>query len=122
MSHIGKWVVRAGEIALIPVRIETEMVYTIAMQNNQNLSLEELSRLGEKFYNDELKQTLEVEHWGQYVVIDVEEKRYKINADRLIAVQEAQREFGNKLFYITQVGKIQQTSNNYVSKKYAWNF
>lgn len=88
----------------------------------QNLSLEELTRLGEKFYNDELKQVLEPTHWGQYVVIDVEEKKYKTNSDRLIAVQEAQRDFGNKLFYIIQIGNLQHQNVNYFSKKYAWNF
>lgn len=89
---------------------------------SQQYSLDEISRIGEKFYSEELKKRLEKENMGQYVVIDVEQKKYIINADRLIAVEEARKIFGNKLFYIIQIGSIQHPSMNFTSKKYAWNF
>lgn len=92
------------------------------MDISKNLPLDEISRLGEKFYTEELKDTLEGSNLGDYIVVDVENKRYKINADRLIAVQEAQREFGNKLFYIIQIGGSGQFSMNFMAKKYAWHF
>ncbi len=91
---------------------------------NENLSLEDISRLGEKFYLDELKNKLESESLGQYVVIDVENKDYHVDADRLVAINKAQEKFGNKLSYIAQVGMLKQSTMNYVSnsKKHAWLF
>ena len=92
------------------------------MTNNQPQSLEEITRLGEKFYTETLKTKLEKENMGQYVVIDVEQKKYQIDADRLIAVEKARKEFGDKLFYIIQIGSVQNPGMNFTSKKYAWNF
>lgn len=92
------------------------------MINNQSLSLEEITKLGEKFYTEELKEKLEQENMGQYVIIDVEQKKYQVDADRLIAVEKARKDFGDKLFYIIQIGSIQSSSVNFTEKKYAWNF
>jgi len=89
--------------------------------NNQSLSLEDITRIGEKFYTEELKESLEKDNTGQYVVIDVEQKKYKVNENRLVAVEEARKEFGNKLFYIIQIGSIQNSNINFSAKKYAWN-
>ena len=43
--------------------------FSNASQNG--LSPEEISQLGDKFYFDELKEILEKDHRGEYVVIDV---------------------------------------------------
>lgn len=59
---------------------------------------------------------------GKYVVIDVERKEYEVDADRLIAVEKARKTFGDKLFYIIQIGNTQNPSLNFIAKKYAWNF
>lgn len=68
----------------------------------------EITKLGEKFYTEELKEKLERGNMGQYVVIDVEQKKYQVDADRLIAVEKAQKDFGyNKVFYIIQIGGVQ---------------
>ena len=96
--------------------------YTRCMPNSQPLSLEEITRLGEKFYTEELKDALERENMGQYVVIDVEQKKYQIDADRLVAVERARKDFGDKLFYIIQIGSVQSPSMNFTAKRYAWNF
>ena len=37
----------------------------------------EITKLGEKFYTEELKEKLERGNMGQYVVIDVEQKNIK---------------------------------------------
>ena len=42
-----------------------------------NLSLEELSQLGHKIYFEELKDVLEKDYFGQYAVIDVEQKNIR---------------------------------------------
>ena len=90
--------------------------------NRQPLSLEDISKLGEKFYTEKLKEKLEKESLGQYVVIDVEQGKYYVDSDRLVAVDKATKEFGNKLFYIVQIGNVQHPSMNFSAKKYAWNF
>ena len=77
------------------------------MTNKQQLSLEDISKLGEKFYTEKLKEKLEKESLGQYVVIDVEQGKYYVDSDRLVAVDKATKEFGNKLFYIVQIGNVQ---------------
>jgi len=92
------------------------------MINNNPMSLEDLSRLGEKYYTEELKDTLEKEHMGEFAVIDVEQKKFKVNSDRLAAIEEAKREFGDKLFFIVQIGSTQSPNRNFSAQKYAWNF
>lgn len=92
------------------------------MNNKQPLSLEEITKLGEKFYTEELKEKLEKDNMGQYVVIDVEQNKYQTDADRLIAIEKATKDFGNKLFYIIQIGGSRSESSNFFSQKYAWNF
>lgn len=89
---------------------------------NRPLTLEEISTLGEKFYLEELKDALEKDHIGQYVIIDVGQKKYVVDSDRLVAVEKAKKEFGDKLFYIIQIGNAQNPSLNFSAKKYAWNF
>jgi len=84
-------------------------------------SLEDIVKLGEKFYEENLKEKLEKENLGQYVVIDVELGKYYIDADRLLAIEKAQKESGAKLFYIVQIGETQNSGVNFISKKYAWN-
>lgn len=89
---------------------------------NRSLTLEEISKLGEKFYAEELKSKLEKIYMGQYAVIDVEQKKYVVDSDRLTAVEKAKKNFGDKLFYIIQIGNTQNPSLNFSAKKYAWNF
>jgi hypothetical protein len=89
---------------------------------NQTFSLEEITKAGEKFYHDKLKDKLEKENMGQYAVINVEQKKYHVDPDRLVAVEKARKDFGDKLFYIVQIGGIQNPNINFTTEKYAWNF
>jgi hypothetical protein len=89
---------------------------------NQSLSVGEILKVGEKFYFDELKEKLEKENMGQYAVIDVEQKKYRVDPNELVAIQKARKDFGNKLFYIVQVGSLKHPSTNFMTKKYAWDF
>ncbi len=88
----------------------------------RKLSSEEISKIGESFYFTELKDKLEKEHNGEYVVIDVQEKQYVTNQDLFNALTEAKKRFGDKLFFIIQVGSIEKPSVNYKDVKYAWVF
>jgi hypothetical protein len=93
-----------------------------ATSTNQSLSVGEILKAGEKFYFDELKEKLEKENMGQYAVIDVEQKKYRVDPNELVAIQKAQKDFGNKLFYIVQVGSLKHPSTNFMTQKYAWDF
>lgn len=89
---------------------------------NPNLSLEEITRIGEKYYLDTLREKLETTDFGKYVVIDVEQKKYEIDEDRFAAIAKAKEKFGQKIFYVAQIGMLQQPTVNYLAKKHAWNF
>jgi hypothetical protein len=78
--------------------------------------------MGERIYTEELKEALEKDYMGRFVVIDVEQKKYQIDADRLVAIEKAKKEFGDKIFYIIQIGSAQNPNTNFSAKKYAWNF
>ena len=91
-------------------------------RTHQSPSVEEIVRAGEKFYFDELKEKLESENMGQYAVIDVEQKQYRVDPNELVAIQKAQQDFGNKLFFIVQIGNLKYPSTNFMTKKYAWDF
>jgi hypothetical protein len=88
---------------------------------NSSLSLEELSQLGNAFYMEN-KALLEKKFMGQFVVIDVEEKKYEVDPDRLVAIEKAKKSFGDKLFYIVQIGSVRKPNANFSAKKYAWDF
>ena len=83
----------------------------------QTHSPEEISKLGERFYFDKLQKELEEEHRGEYVVIDVEEKKYVMNSDLVAAINEAKEKFGEKLFYIVKVGELEGSSVNFKKVK-----
>jgi hypothetical protein len=89
---------------------------------NQQLSLEEIVNGGQKFYFDELQSKLEKEHWDEYAVIDVEQKKYRVDPNELAAIEKAQKAFGEKLFYIVHIGYLRRPSMNFTTQKYAWNF
>ena len=88
---------------------------------NSSISLDELTQLGNAFYMEN-KDFLEKKFMGQFAVIDVEVRKYEVDADRLVAIEKAKKSFGDKLFYIIQIGSVQKPNANFSSKKYAWDF
>lgn len=84
-----------------------------------NLSLEEITKRGERLYREEFYDLFEKDFLGQYAVIDVEQKKYQIDSDRLVAIEKAKKEFGDKLFYIIQIGDTQHPSLNFSAGRYA---
>jgi hypothetical protein len=85
-------------------------------------SLEDILREGEHLYLHTFKKELEDTFDGQYAVIDVESKKYVVKPNQLDAIDEAKREFGDKLFYIVQVGNLKRPTVNYRTNQHAWNF
>ncbi|MDR3559486.1 MAG: hypothetical protein P4L62_02515 [Candidatus Pacebacteria bacterium] len=88
----------------------------------RSLSPAEITQMGERIYFDELKEDLERTSRGQFLVLDVQTKQYALNSDRLVAVEEAQKKFGSKLFFIVQVGNLEKPAVNYKKVNYGWNF
>ena len=81
-----------------------------------------LFQLGQEFYAGDIKKLIERDYKGQYAVIDVEQKKYVIDPDKVVAIEKAQQAFGEKLFYIVHIGIIERPRANESSQKYAWNF
>ena len=81
----------------------------------------QISQLGEKIYFDKLKNELEKDKRGEYLVLDVEDENYVVDPDKLIAINKAREQFGEKLFFILQIGTLQKPVIHYRSVgPYAW--
>lgn len=89
---------------------------------NQQISLEEITEGGKQVYFDELQGKLEKDHMGEYAVIDVEQKRYCVDKNKLAAIEKAQKAFGEKLFYIVHIGSLRRPTINFTTQRYAWDF
>jgi hypothetical protein len=94
------------------------------MNNNmiQNLTPEEITKKGEEIYFNELKDKLEKNHIGEYLVLEVESKKEFVNPSLIIALKRAKQNFPQKLFYIVQIGSIHKPITNYNKANYAWLF
>lgn len=76
----------------------------------QSRTPEEIIQLGEQIYFEK-KNDLEQNHYGEFVVIDVDTKDCIINADKTIAIQEAEKKYPDKLFFIAQIGNLKAQTN-----------
>lgn len=86
-------------------------------------SLRYLTKLGEDFYFDELKDKLEKSDWGKYVVIEAESKKYFIDSDLLEALSQAEEALPNKFFTIIKIGSLHPSATNYRRNiEHAWPF
>lgn len=83
-----------------------------------NYSTEDITRLGEEFYLNQLKSKLENSNNGDYVVIDVQSKKYFIDRDLMIALNQARKKFPDRLFFIVQIGTLQASTMNYKKDNY----
>ena len=90
--------------------------------NFPSLTPEDITRIGQEIYLNELKENLEQSHLGEYVVIEVKTKKYFINPDLVTAIQKAKKEFPDSLFFIVQIGKLQVPSIQQKKESYAWLF
>ena len=88
-----------------------------------NQDPKEILRKGEDFYFETLKEELEKEHFGEYVVVDVDVKKYIVHPNKITAVDMAREQFGHKLFYIVQIGDLDEPTVNFRERKnVAWIF
>ncbi len=71
-------------------------------------SLDYISNTGIEYYLQELKDKLEKTAKGKYLVLEVESKKYFIDDDLLNAIECAEQKFPDKLFFIVQIGTLQE--------------
>ncbi len=64
----------------------------------------ELARRGQAYYAQHLRETLEPQHNGKYLVLDVETGEYEMDADQVVAMQRARARHPTTVFYIVRVG------------------
>lgn len=66
-------------------------------------STEELDRLGWARY-EEIREELEAQHYGDYVMIEVDSGDYFVGETPRQALQEAKNAHPNKAFYLIRIG------------------
>ena len=64
----------------------------------------ELARRGQAYYDQHLRGTLEPEHNGQFLALDVESGDYEMDADEMAAIQRAWASHPDSVFYVLRVG------------------
>jgi hypothetical protein len=89
-------------------------------QDTEYQSLDYITRTGEEFYMEKLREKLEKTHKGEYVVIEPESKSYFVDADLLEAIQKAEEKFPDSLFYIVRIGSLYPTSAHFRKPTHAW--
>jgi hypothetical protein len=73
------------------------------MQNPRE-SREEFAQRGREYYNRFLRDKLEPEHKGKYLVLDVQSGEYETDADDMTAIRRARARMPEAIFYILRVG------------------
>lgn len=67
------------------------------------LSAEETARRGEEIYEN-LSERVEVDHTGEFLVIDVHSGKYELSPDEAEAFNRAIQNYPEGFFYIKRVG------------------
>jgi len=65
---------------------------------------EEIVRRGQAIYEQRLRPLVEREHFGKYLVIDIDSGDYEIDADHLAASNRAAAKHPNALLYAMRIG------------------
>lgn len=88
----------------------------------EKLNPEEIIKKGEEIYQNKLKNILEPQDNGKYVVIEVISSDYFVNENLLTAVEEARKKYPESLFFTARVGYkgIFNVGTYSKGKAYAW--
>ena len=65
---------------------------------------ENIEKLGQKFYDENLKQILEPEHNGEFVSIEPESGQYFVAKTDGEALYKGNQEFPDKILYLLRIG------------------
>jgi len=64
----------------------------------------EIVQRGQDLYDQRIRAQVEARHPGQFLVLDIETGDYEIDADDVIAVQQAKTKHPEAAFYIVRIG------------------
>ena len=68
------------------------------------ISPEEIARRGQDIYDTSLRDKLEPEHKGQFVVLNIETGEYEMDKDQALAFERAQNRWPSSVFCFLRVG------------------
>lgn len=69
-----------------------------------NYTSKEVTSRGEAIYRREIRDKVESNHKGKFLVIDIETGEYEINGDDLVATKRLLAEHPNAVVYGLQIG------------------
>ena len=95
-----------------------------ALNNNPLLNPEMIARKGEQMYQEKLKHSLEKDHKGEFVAIEVENGKYFLGKSPEKALEKAKQEFPNSIFHLIRIGYtgVYNVSWSAGNKSYGWIF
>ncbi len=64
----------------------------------------EIARRGTELYEKNIRERVETEHHGKYLVLDIETGEYEIDSDHLAALKRAHRKRPDALLFTLRVG------------------
>lgn len=72
--------------------------------NVKNSELSELTTLGKRFYEENLKAILEPQHNGEFVAVEPYSEKYFVDKDSTQVALKALAEMPDKKFYFARIG------------------
>ena len=72
--------------------------------SSTNYTKEQIGALGKKIYQEQIKELVEPQENGKFVVIDIESGDYEIDAKHLIASQRLREKRPNSVRYAGRIG------------------
>jgi len=69
-----------------------------------NYTSEEIARRGREIYDRKIRDQVEPQHKGSFVVIDVETEEYELDADEMAAVDRAKAKREQPPLFLIRVG------------------
>jgi len=64
----------------------------------------QIAEIGSRYYDEKLAASLEPQHNGKFLVLDVDSGDYELDADRMAAHDRLEAKHPGKIFYATRVG------------------
>ena len=98
------------------------------MSDNSNtdniLNPEVIAEKGEDIYLRKLKESLEREHKGEFVAIDIQTEKYFLGKSPEEALEKAKQEVPDRIFHLIRIGYlgVYKVSWSVGSKAYGWVF
>ena len=71
---------------------------------NTGYAKEDIARRGEEIYERQLRDKVETEHRGKFLVVDVDTGAYEIDAQDIVAIKRARAKNPEATLYMVRVG------------------